>query len=268
MFGPHAKPDGDFPNVPGHVSNPENPAGVRRDHRAGQGSRAPTWRWRPIRIATASAAPRRSRIAKDAAVAHAHRQSDRRAAGRLRARELEAGRPAHAAAFHRRDAGHHAAHPPHRRQLRRADDRRLAGRLQMDRRGDRRVRAGAISSSAPKNRTATWPGTYVRDKDGAVASMLACELAAQAQGGRANAARKARRAVLAAWRARRADAHRADAGQRRHGPDAGSDGGVSQPAADRARRRPRGADSRLRAADRDAPPAASRSRSPGRRATW
>lgn len=23
-FGPHAKPDGDFPNVPGHVSNPEN----------------------------------------------------------------------------------------------------------------------------------------------------------------------------------------------------------------------------------------------------
>jgi phosphomannomutase len=26
LFGPHAKPDGDFPNVPGHVSNPENPA--------------------------------------------------------------------------------------------------------------------------------------------------------------------------------------------------------------------------------------------------
>jgi phosphomannomutase len=25
LFGPHAKPDGDFPNVPGHVSNPENP---------------------------------------------------------------------------------------------------------------------------------------------------------------------------------------------------------------------------------------------------
>ena len=25
IFGPHAKPDGDFPNVPGHVSNPENP---------------------------------------------------------------------------------------------------------------------------------------------------------------------------------------------------------------------------------------------------
>src|SRR5687768_15683998 len=25
IFGPHAKADGDFPNVPGHVSNPENP---------------------------------------------------------------------------------------------------------------------------------------------------------------------------------------------------------------------------------------------------
>src|SRR5262249_20260790 len=25
IFGPQAKPDGDFPNVPGHVSNPENP---------------------------------------------------------------------------------------------------------------------------------------------------------------------------------------------------------------------------------------------------
>src|SRR6476469_1719503 len=25
VFGPHATPDGDFPNVPGHVSNPENP---------------------------------------------------------------------------------------------------------------------------------------------------------------------------------------------------------------------------------------------------
>ncbi len=26
VFAPHAEPDGDFPNVPGHVSNPENPA--------------------------------------------------------------------------------------------------------------------------------------------------------------------------------------------------------------------------------------------------
>mgnify|MGYP003336585884 CR=1 FL=1 len=26
LYGPQANPDGDFPNVPGHVSNPENPA--------------------------------------------------------------------------------------------------------------------------------------------------------------------------------------------------------------------------------------------------
>ena len=26
VYGPHATPDGDFPNVPGHVANPENPA--------------------------------------------------------------------------------------------------------------------------------------------------------------------------------------------------------------------------------------------------
>ncbi|MEZ6077381.1 MAG: hypothetical protein R3C56_17435 [Pirellulaceae bacterium] len=26
VYGPHAEPSGDFPNVPGHVSNPENPA--------------------------------------------------------------------------------------------------------------------------------------------------------------------------------------------------------------------------------------------------
>lgn len=26
LFGPHAQPDGDFPNVPGHVANPEDPA--------------------------------------------------------------------------------------------------------------------------------------------------------------------------------------------------------------------------------------------------
>ena len=26
VYAPHQQPDGDFPNVPGHVSNPENPA--------------------------------------------------------------------------------------------------------------------------------------------------------------------------------------------------------------------------------------------------
>ena len=49
VFGPHATPDGDFPNVPGHVSNPENTAvfdaiiergrAVRRRSDSGQRSR-------------------------------------------------------------------------------------------------------------------------------------------------------------------------------------------------------------------------------------
>ena len=61
VFGPHAQPDGDFPNVPGHVANPENPHVfdsiiVRRRNRER------IWRWRPIRIATGLAARRRSRF--------------------------------------------------------------------------------------------------------------------------------------------------------------------------------------------------------------
>ncbi len=36
VFGPHATPDGDFPNVPEHVSNPENTAVFDVDHRPGR----------------------------------------------------------------------------------------------------------------------------------------------------------------------------------------------------------------------------------------
>ncbi len=40
LFGPHATPDGDFPNVPGHVSNPENPAVFDIIIKRGQEARA------------------------------------------------------------------------------------------------------------------------------------------------------------------------------------------------------------------------------------
>ena len=60
--------------------------GVRRDHRARKADRRRSDRWRPIRIATASAGRAADRSASDVAVAHAHRQSDRRTAGRLCAR--------------------------------------------------------------------------------------------------------------------------------------------------------------------------------------
>ena len=34
VFGPHAEPNGDFPNVPNHVANPENSGRLRRHDRA------------------------------------------------------------------------------------------------------------------------------------------------------------------------------------------------------------------------------------------
>ena len=61
VFGPHAKPDGDFPNVPGHVANPENPEVFDAIIARAQADRRRPGRWPPIPTATASAAPRRSR---------------------------------------------------------------------------------------------------------------------------------------------------------------------------------------------------------------
>jgi phosphomannomutase len=40
VFGPHATPDGDFPNVPGHVANPENPGVFAAIIERGQAVRA------------------------------------------------------------------------------------------------------------------------------------------------------------------------------------------------------------------------------------
>ena len=179
VFGPHAKPDGDFPNVPGHVANPENPqvfdAIIVRAQKP-----APIWRWRPIPIATASAAPapltfddRARRGTRSPAISSAH-------CWPITCWRTPQGRgPAHAAAFHRQDAGHDAAGPPHRRQLRRANDRRPAGRLQMDRRGDRRDAGRTCFVFGTEESHGYMAGSYVRDKDGAVASLLLCELAAK-----------------------------------------------------------------------------------------
>ena len=59
-FGPHATPDGDFPNVPKHIANPEN-KDVFTSIIARRAKSAPTWHWPAIPIATASGWPRRSR---------------------------------------------------------------------------------------------------------------------------------------------------------------------------------------------------------------
>ena len=156
VFGPHAKPDGDFPNVPGHVANPENPqvfdAIIERAKAAGADLALATdpdcdriGCAAPLRFVAAGGSVARGKpVACGTASGNAHRQPDRRAAGRLRAGEPPRNRPAQPAAFHRANAGHHAADSPHRRQLRRAHDRRPAGRLQVDRRRDRRVRPRAV----------------------------------------------------------------------------------------------------------------------------
>ena len=76
VFGPHAAPDGDFPNVPKHVANPENaavfdamiehgrPAGRRSD----PGDRS---RLRPAGLRRAGLGAARRGLD------HAHRQPDR-----------------------------------------------------------------------------------------------------------------------------------------------------------------------------------------------
>ena len=39
IYEPHREPNGDFPNVPGHVSNPENPQVFNSNRRTGQADR-------------------------------------------------------------------------------------------------------------------------------------------------------------------------------------------------------------------------------------
>ena len=158
MFGPHAKPDGDFPNVPGHVSNPENPAMfdllIARAKETGADVALAT---DPDCDRIGCAAP--LTFKKDAPW---HTLTGNQIGALLADFVLEnakaAGR-AVAEAFHRRDAGHDADGAAHRRQLRRANGQRSAGRLQVDCPGDRRERRRTCSSTAPKSRTATWPAT-------------------------------------------------------------------------------------------------------------
>ena len=114
-------------------------------------------------------------------VGHAHRQPDRRAAGRLSAGRPARGGHAHAGALRGQDAGHHRADPPHRRRLRRANGRRSAGRLQVDRRRDGRARTRRSSCSGPRNRTASWSASTRATRMRRVASMLLAELAARAK---------------------------------------------------------------------------------------
>ncbi len=176
-FGPNATPDGDFPNVPGHVSNPENPkvfdAIIERAKEAGADLALAT---DPDCDRIGCAAP--LTYSKDVAW---HTLTGNQIGALLADYVLEnwkkSGRlmPQHFIAITLVTT----------QLIRRIGDSygvRTVGDLLV---GFKWI-AGAIDEFGPENfifgaeeSHGYMSGAYVRDKDGALASMLACELAAQ-----------------------------------------------------------------------------------------
>ena len=158
IFGPHAEPNGDFPNVPKHVANPENPAvfDAMIEHAKQSGAEL-ILATDPdcdrlgcaVRKSLAADAPwttltgnQLGSLLADFLLAH------RQAAGTLTPQTLR-----------RQNAGDHRTDPPHRRPLRR---RRRPAICTSASSGSapRWTPAGRrISSSARRNRTAFWPAT-------------------------------------------------------------------------------------------------------------
>ncbi len=143
LFGPHAEPNGDFPNVPGHVSNPENPAVfdiiIERAKQIGA----------DLILASDPDCDRLGAAAPFTRTAGADWKSftGNQIAALLADYVLSArkkGRHAHAEALCGENAGYDRNGPPHRRLLRCGNSWRFASRVQMDRQGNRRCRAGAI----------------------------------------------------------------------------------------------------------------------------
>jgi phosphomannomutase len=200
VFGPHAQPDGDFPNVPGHVANPENAhvfnSIIERAFAAGADVALATdpdcdriGCAAPLRFsgATGSAsAPRTSEGTGKASGTHKTDASWRTLTGNqigalLADFVLENGRAAG-----RLGPQHFIAQTLVTTQL----VRRIADSYGVRTVGDLLVGfkwiAGAIDEFGPdrfiygtEESHGYMAGTYVRDKDGAVASMLLCELAAK-----------------------------------------------------------------------------------------
>ena len=88
VFGPHAEPDGDFPNVPGHVANPENPAVFEAIIARAKETGADIVILPPIRIAIGWACGA-AVDARDKRVEHVHGQPDRGSVDRVRVGRLE-----------------------------------------------------------------------------------------------------------------------------------------------------------------------------------
>jgi phosphoglucomutase len=177
IFGPHAQPDGDFPNVPGHVSNPENPhvfdAIIARAKDAGADLALATdpdcdriGFAAPATYAT-NAAWRTLTGNQIGALLADYVLENWKAAGRIKPQHFIATTLVTTKLI-RRIAESYGV---------RTIDNLLVGFKWI---------AGAIDEFGPEHfiygteeSHGYMAGTYVRDKDGALASMLACELAAK-----------------------------------------------------------------------------------------
>ena len=222
VFGPHATPDGDFPNVPGHVSNPENPPSSTRSSTGPAESRR---RFDP---------GHRSRLRSHRAGGAAHDQAGRQWAtltgnqigallGRLPARSLANGRPPHARSttssrrWSRRELIRRIADAYGVRRLGNLQvgfkwiggtmDEIGPGQVRLRRRGVARLPGRART---PATRTRPWPRCCWPSWP-------------PSEGRRANAARKARCAVLAVRLSRRNADLGCHARSRGHGADDGAD---------------------------------------------
>jgi phosphoglucomutase/phosphomannomutase len=182
LFAPHAEPNGDFPNVPGHVANPENPAvfDAMVDHarRAGADLVLAT---DPDCDRIGCAAPLRLAGATGSAGAEWRTLSGNQLGALLADFVLENRR-----AQGRLTPQHFIVQTLVTTQL----VRRIGDSYGVRTVGDLLVGfkwiAGAIDEFGPdyfvygtEESHGYMAGSYVRDKDGAVASLLLCELAAR-----------------------------------------------------------------------------------------
>ncbi len=227
VFGPHAAPDGDFPNVPKHVANPENAAVF--DAMIAQGRQSGI----DLILATDPDCDRLGCAAPVSAAAGAawatltgnqigalltdYLLSARQAAGTLRPRNYIV-----------KTLRDHGADAPHRRQLRRADGRQPAGRLQVHRRRDGPPRAGGFRLR--RRGILRLPGRRPRPRQGRRGGgHAAVRVGGAAEGRRANARGSARRPVSPARLPRREPAFRADARRAGDGRHEGPHGRPAQP---------------------------------------
>jgi phosphoglucomutase/phosphomannomutase len=177
LFGPHAQPDGDFPNVPGHVANPENP----------QVFDAIVERARAIRADLVLATdPDCDRIGCAAPITFAKDAAWRTLTGN----QIGALLADFILENRRRDGNLSPQHFVVQTLVTTQLVRRIADSYDVRTIGDLLVGfkwiAGAIDENGPEwflfgteESHGYMAGTYARDKDGALASLLLCELAAR-----------------------------------------------------------------------------------------